>query len=103
MGVTVNGRFLTRPPTGVDRFAIELLRAWIPQRNPTKVKIALPCNNRTPSGHDFGVPVRHSRHLDGHAWEQIQLPSVCGDDVLLSLCNTSPVLRKRQLVVLHDA
>ncbi len=29
--ITVNGRFLTRAPTGVDRFAAELLRAWLPQ------------------------------------------------------------------------
>jgi glycosyltransferase involved in cell wall biosynthesis len=52
---------------------------------------------------ELGVPLARSRHLSGHAWEQIQLPALCGDDVLLSLCNSSPVMRRRQLVVLHDA
>ena len=28
--ITVNGRFFTRAPTGVDRYAAELLRAWLP-------------------------------------------------------------------------
>ena len=41
--------------------------------------------------------------LHGHAWEQLELSRHCGEDMLLNLCNTGPVTRRRQLVVLHDA
>jgi glycosyltransferase involved in cell wall biosynthesis len=103
VAVTINGRFLTRPATGVDRFAMELLRAWLPQRDAADIKIALPANSGGMADPELGVRFERSQGLTGHAWEQLQLPSACGDDVLLSLCNTSPVVRRRQLVVLHDA
>jgi glycosyltransferase involved in cell wall biosynthesis len=86
-GISINGRFLTRPAAGVNRFARELLRAWLPgQARSQSITMMVP-----------------GAFLGGHTWEQLQLSRQCGDDVLLSLCNTGPILRKRQLAVLHDA
>jgi len=49
-----------------------------------------------------GMALRCGGMLSGHAWEQFELPRSCGEDVLLSLCNTGPLSFKRQLAVLHD-
>jgi glycosyltransferase involved in cell wall biosynthesis len=41
--------------------------------------------------------------LSGHAWEQFELPFTYPDRWLLNLCNTAPVFRRRQAVLIHDA
>jgi len=104
-GVTINGRFLTRPLTGVDRYAVELLRAWLPQATGAEqVRALLPPKTRPRDLHG-GLPLRVENvgSFQGHAWEQFELPRYSGDSTLLNLCNTGPVTRRRQLVVLHDA
>lgn len=101
--VTVNGRFLTRHPTGVDRFAAEILKAWLPKYGKARAAGIV-----APSTGPLHVPLglaepRTRGRFRGHLWEQVELPRYCKDDVLINLCNTGPILRKRQLVVLHDA
>jgi glycosyltransferase involved in cell wall biosynthesis len=39
----------------------------------------------------------------GYAWEQIDLPRLSAAGVLLNLCNLAPLVKRRQVVVLHDA
>jgi glycosyltransferase involved in cell wall biosynthesis len=41
--------------------------------------------------------------LSGHGWEQIELRAQLKDRFLVNLCNTAPVHRETQLVVIHDA
>lgn len=102
--VAINGRFLTRTPTGVDRFATELLRAWLPRFGAGRsIKALVPSLSAIRSGTGIDLPLQEVGALKGHAWEQLELSSHCGDDVLLSLCNTGPMARRRQLAVLHDA
>jgi glycosyltransferase involved in cell wall biosynthesis len=104
VGITINGRFLTRPGPGVNRFAQELLRAWLPRHvRKDNISFTAPGSSPRPQGAEFAVPWRAAGSLTGHAWEQLQLSRNCGDDVLLSLCNTGPISRRRQLAVLHDA
>ncbi len=49
------------------------------------------------------------RHLEGgslglgYTWEQVDLPRLSADGVLLNLCNMAPIAKRRQVVVLHDA
>ena len=103
-GIVINGRFLTRAPTGVDRFATELLRAWLPRFGTVRsVKTLVPSLSKVRNDSGIDLPVTEVGALKGHAWEQLELSSQCGDDVLLSLCNTGPMARRRQLAVLHDA
>ena len=103
-GVIINGRFLTRPLTGVDRYAVELLRAWLPSASATgDVRTLLPARTTARDLHGLPLKAENVGSFRGHAWEQFELPRYSGDSTLLNLCNTGPVSRRRQLVVLHDA
>jgi glycosyltransferase involved in cell wall biosynthesis len=107
----VNGRFLSRPATGVDRVAIELVRALQKRRKAgaaMDLSIAVPADApgdgaiRACLDLDPDCAILRSRHR-GYGWEQIALAMLQPDAVLLSLCNMGPVLRRRQLVLMHDA
>ena len=103
-GVSINGRFLTRPATGVDRFATELIRAWLPQcRGSRAIRCLLPATSSDKQSRGLTIDVERVGLFKGHAWEQFDLPRHCREDMLLNLCNTGPARRRRQLVVLHDA
>ena len=102
--ITVNGRFFTRAPTGVDRYAAELLRAWLPQAvHAHTVRALMPGKSEVKESHGLALEPVKVGALTGHAWEQLDLPRHAGSSLLLNLCNTGPVARRRQLVVLHDA
>lgn len=107
--IFINGRFLGRQPTGVDRFAIELIRAidelctnCDPSVDGLTFQILVP-RGINPSQDLHNIPTRHVGHLQGQAWEQIDLPLAAGGGLLLNLCNTAPIFRQKQLVVIHDA
>ena len=85
----INSRFRTRPATGVERFAGEVISRLAPGAD-LKVTEHLP-----PSA--IGG-------MRGHLWEQFQLPrAMTGNGVLFSPCNTGPLAVSQQLVVIHDA
>lgn len=102
----VNGRFLSRRLTGVDRVAEEILRAlddlliWHPALDGRLIKVLVPDDARS-------LPLRHIQfeHLPGKAstwWEQVRLRRAVKSDCLLNLCNSGPICRAQQLVVIHD-
>lgn len=99
----VNGRFLTRPSTGVDRFAIELLRAHALRSPGTPLRALLPAASPPVGSAPPGLRLAQAGRGTGQAWEQFELPRLAGDAPLINLCNTAPLLRERQLVVIHDA
>lgn len=100
MALVINGRFLTRPVTGVERFGRMLLN--VIAREWPNSHVVLPRQ----TGNDVdacGLEVVRQNGLGGHAWEQLQLPyALRKDDLLLSPANTGPLLVKRQVVVVHD-
>lgn len=109
----LNGRFLSRPMTGVDRSAMELVRAMLRiQANgncaPFVLDVAVPrdapsdANIREMLGLPPSSRIMRSI-LSGYVWEQIALSGIEPELTLLNLCNTGPILRKNQLVLLHDA
>ncbi len=66
--ITVNGRFLTRAPTGVDRFAAELLRAWLPQvRGTHAIKALDPGKSEVMETHGLDLEPVGVGALTGHA------------------------------------
>jgi len=82
--IVVNGRFLSRRMTGVERYAVEITR-----RFGTDIRIC------QPKWGGIGAI--------GHAWEQISLPMQLGRyDLLWSPANVGPLLVKRQVLTLHD-
>ncbi|WP_170403079.1 glycosyltransferase family 4 protein [Ruegeria arenilitoris] len=106
--LVLNGRFLTRSMTGVDRVASELAVALTQISPETDMHLALPsapvhAPETTPEEILNLDKLGQSRH-SGHLWEQVELPRLLeSDQWLLSLCNTGPVMRSRQAVMIHDA
>lgn len=102
----INGRFLTQRLTGTQRFARELVdaidrRLAIAERPPRCV-IVLPesADPPTPWRH---IAVMRAGRFTGHRWEQLELPRLTRDGVLLGLGNVGPLLHARQAIVMHDA
>ncbi|MCJ2179785.1 glycosyltransferase family 4 protein [Novosphingobium album (ex Hu et al. 2023)] len=111
--ILLNGRFLGRAMTGVDRTALNIGRALsaLVQSMPTGISsfdVAVPAG--TPSDAEIRAKLQlpdSSRILrsvlKGYAWEQLVLPMLQPQSILLNLCNTGPAFRRRQLVLIHDA
>ncbi len=108
----VNGRFLTRPMTGVDRYATEMVRALAALRARSgkahRIDVAIPRSDLSDetirAALDLAVEDRIFRsRFSAYLWEQCILPFVARDSLLLSFCNLGPIARKRQVVVIHDS
>lgn len=98
----VNGRFLAQRVTGVQRYAravVDGLDALLAERGETAPILA---PEGTPDPHLRAMPLRAAGPLSGHAWEQTVLPARF-DGRLLNLCNTAPVVRRDQILCIHDA
>lgn len=112
----VNGRFVTRPPSGVDRVAIELVTALARRPDVADITRMHPQGDRLHRGWIDALPddmrgklsLRPVGHRQGHAWEQVELSlalrdATLRDRPLLSLCSTGPILARNQAVMIHDA
>jgi glycosyltransferase involved in cell wall biosynthesis len=109
--LAINGRFLGQPISGVQRYARELIRAldraltrtdssafssvtvWVPPNTPAT---AFPSELQS-------LKIKRTGHFTGHLWEQLELPRVTRDAILVNLTNSAPLLHPRQLVTIHDA
>lgn len=98
----INGRFLTQPMTGVQRYAMNVTRslsAALIARDETAPLLAPP-NAEDPGLQ--GLPLRRIGRGGGHVWEQLALPRAWQGS-MLNLCNTAPALKGDQVVCIHDA
>lgn len=106
--VYVNGRFLTQPVTGVQRYALELMRAFdkLLGDNNFSAKLKLVC---LVPPQDFPNPSWKNMEIQkigkntGNIWEQFDLPSYLSGQLLFSPANIGPWYYSNQLVTLHDA
>jgi glycosyltransferase involved in cell wall biosynthesis len=109
MRFVLNGRFLNRPMTGVERFALELsraLRAALSERGLPELEVVVPAGadvEEAAASLDMPGPIHALGRLHGHAWEQVDLVRATPEAWLLNLCNTGPMARRRQMLVIHDA
>lgn len=98
----LNGRFLTQPLTGVQRYCHELLRAMDEIDPPVELVCLAPRQ-------DFDLPDwRHIRlervgRNHGNLWEQVELPRALRGGLLFSPANSGPAFYRNQAVTLHDA
>ncbi|WP_245639670.1 glycosyltransferase family 4 protein [Paraburkholderia heleia] len=106
----INGRFLGRRATGVDRFAFETIRALdqlIERRDPRvaglRTEIIVPEALAAMPNPFRHVGLRASGKGGGLRWEQLALPQAASGALLLNLCNSGPLWYRRQITVLHDA
>ncbi|MGE7371167.1 glycosyltransferase family 4 protein [Neorhizobium sp. NPDC001467] len=103
--VFINGRFLGRPVTGVERFAGMILNeidSTLASAQAGRFVVLAPQGVARPAGLR-AVGFQNVGSRGGHAWEQTDLWRASKDGVLVNLCNSGPVLHGRQLTVLHDA
>jgi glycosyltransferase involved in cell wall biosynthesis len=104
----VNGRFLGQRITGAQRYARELLAAMDAclQAEPAlrqriSLTVLVPRGTRPPPLQV--TTVREIGRLQGHAWEQLELPWHARGSVLLSLCNTAPLAGQNMVATILDA
>jgi len=82
--VLVNGRFLTRRVTGVERHGRAILRC-------------------IGGGYRVERPTRALNGVMGHAWEQFILPRKLNpESILWSPANTGPLMIRNQVLTVHD-
>jgi glycosyltransferase involved in cell wall biosynthesis len=100
----VNGRFLTQSQTGVQRYALNVVKALdhaLDESGAEQVVTVIhPQGAPDPGLRSMGLV--HGGRLRGHAWEQVELPLLARGR-LLNLCNTAPAAKADQIVCIHDA
>ncbi|WP_181586452.1 glycosyltransferase family 1 protein [Paenibacillus taichungensis] len=107
--IYINARFLTQTMTGVQRYALELVKE-IDQLidrgeiDGSRYEFCL----LSPSNVITNLEFKHISHhkagkLKGHLWEQLELPFYAKGGLLINLCNTGPAFNKNQIVTIHDA
>jgi glycosyltransferase involved in cell wall biosynthesis len=104
-GVAFNGRFLAARPTGVQRVAEQLIRhvdASLADNADVR-RWSLLAPHRT----NRQLQLRHivesqSGRLRGQLWEQLELPYLSQNKILVNLCNQAPLFHKGGVVMIHD-
>ncbi len=101
MRFAINGKFTSQRITGVQRVAYELTRAvQLNELASDGMEVIVPQNATEPGnllGHKRLLP-----WLKGNLWEQISLPMATRGKTLISLCNSGPLFKRRQIVMVHD-
>jgi glycosyltransferase involved in cell wall biosynthesis/GT2 family glycosyltransferase len=97
----INGRFLTQDATGVQRYAMNVVKA-LDRTFGQGERLPIIAPVGTPDPGFARLPLVTAGDFGGHAWEQTVLARTCRGP-LLNLCNSAPVLKKDQIVCIHDA
>lgn len=105
--IYINGRFLTQRTTGVQRYAQGLLTALddvlsAGRLHDYRFVLVVPPGARSKPALKT-IAYQQRGRLRGHAWEQLELPWISQNGWLINFCNTGPMFKRRQLVVIHDA
>lgn len=108
MKLLLNGKFLGRPMTGVDRYALEIAACLSSQAaaGGDTLRIAVPpgafLDDATLARLGNAQLVRSSFGRRAMLWEQIVLPFIARNRLLLSLCNIGPLVRQNQCLMIAD-
>ncbi len=102
----INGRFLSQPVTGVQRYGRELLRELdaLLARNeiPIRAVVLMPRNVKDVPIYDH-LLARTVGLLTGHAWEQLELPFYSLNGTLFTPGGGAPLIHPRNIITIHDA
>jgi len=106
--IYINGRFLSQKITGVQRYALELIRSIDKildvdsnKCNCSKFTLLVPHNAKNIPIFNH-ISIKQVGRLTGHLWEQFELPYFVRNGFLVNFCNTAPVIKKNQIVTIHD-
>jgi glycosyltransferase involved in cell wall biosynthesis len=104
----INGRFVSQPITGVQRYAHEIVRALdchVAEGHAlaqlVDLELTVPADGARNLPQLKAIPVRTIGGAAGQKWEQVNLGAHLASG-LLSLCNTGPLLPRRHIVCIHD-
>ncbi|MDU1846683.1 MAG: glycosyltransferase family 1 protein [Niallia nealsonii] len=105
MQIYINGRFLAQSITGVQRYALELIKAI--DLLITEKKIDGEITILAPKNYILNPPLNNIKIkkvgiFKGHLWEQVELPFYSKGGVLFNPCGPAPLLKKEQVVTIHD-
>lgn len=109
--ISINGRFLAQPLTGVQRFARELTQALdaritngdVPE-GLRGVAWRLIAPDEAQADLDLkSIRLEHVGSGHGHLWEQTTLAAKTWRDLLVGFGGSGPLLHPDQLTVIHDA
>lgn len=96
----INGKFLSSPVTGVQRFARGMCKALHEKGCQLKILV----NRDHVKEFEFGELIEIGKQK-GVFWEQIELPGYLkriGSPLLLNFCNVAPLIHSRNFIVIHD-
>jgi len=112
MRIAINGRFLGQKITGVQRVCREftlafdrlLARGDLPG---VKARVIAPAADAIEDPGYRSIELVRAGRRRGYAWEQLELSSAAGTDILLSLANLAPISRliarpRSNVVLVHD-
>ncbi|MFN0188402.1 MAG: glycosyltransferase [Bacteroidia bacterium] len=100
--VIINGKFLSQPQTGVQRYAYEIIRELILLKD--DVQIVCP-QKKFLRKETQNWPLIHIGQNKGGYWEQFELPRWLkkqGLPLLINLCNSAPIYYQPSFVTIHD-
>lgn len=103
MAIYINGRFLTKKLTGIQRYSMEVLKALDELQTKEEIILLYPRNII----YDLNfkkIKKVELKFLNGNLWEQITIPFYLfwkKNVKLISMFNSAPILRP-DYVVLHD-
>jgi glycosyltransferase involved in cell wall biosynthesis len=107
--IAINGRFLSQPITGVQRYARELVRALDEMlhgkeidSNGCEVELLVPTGYGASFKTKF-IQLREVGSFQGQIWEQFELPFHCKKNLLFTPCCGAPVIHKDHVITIHDA
>jgi glycosyltransferase involved in cell wall biosynthesis len=103
--VFINGRYLTQPLSGVQRYAEEIVRALDARvgAGEAQARYVLLC---PPGAREAGlshIPQQTIGKRGGHIWDQLDFALAARKGVALCLASVGPIALSRQVVVIHDA
>ena len=107
--ISINGRFLSQPITGMQRYSHELMHAMDQTLANGSLKNAgVRFELLAPSGarntlNLRHIPIRFVGHLTGHAWEQFELPIYCRGKLLFTPSGGAPVIHDWHVMTIPDA
>ena len=104
----VNGKFLSQPVTGVQRFAAGVLDSWdadlregLIDASKYSIQVIAPKTERAfPAYQKISIVPSFS---GGRLWEQVELPFRSRGSVLFSPYAAAPLIKARHVVTIHDA
>lgn len=105
--IAINGRFLSQPITGVQRYALEILSALDHLLNTGAVDRFPATVFAPPNARDWpawaSIEVKRVGSRTGHLWEQSDLPRFAKGALLFTPCGGAPVIHADHVITIHDA